>query len=240
MTAFVFTHYFLYVALIFLMMVFLFFFTGMETALITSNRIYLEYQAKSGNKRAARAVVLLEDIEDAVSMTLIGTNIVSVAVSSFITFVATEAYLFDEPGLFIVTAVESLVLLIFCEITPKVIARAHAEVFLMFCSYPVKALLTVTKPAVKISLVLSRLLKKAFKVSDSSHSIVRSREEIDIMFKMGEEEGIIDEEHQVYVSEILSFNDITAEEIMTPTIDIVSVEMGQGIRGLAEIIVDTK
>jgi putative hemolysin len=233
-------NYLLYVVLIFFLMLLLFFFTGMEIAIITSNRIYLEYQSKAGNQRAARSLLILDTIEDAFSMTLIGTNIVSIAISACITFVATEAYLVDEPSLFVVTAVESLILLIFCEIAPKVIARANAEAFLMIFSYPVMILLMVFKPLVKVSLLATRILKKMFNLPVETRSIVRSREEIDIMFKISEEEGIIDEEHQLYVSEILSFKDITASEIMTPTIDIISVELDQGIRAVVDIIEKTK
>jgi putative hemolysin len=237
---FVFTNYLLYVVLIFLMMLLLFFLSSMEIAIITSNRIYLEYQSKAGNVRASRSLLILDTIEDAISMTLIATNIVSIAISAFVTFVATFAYMIDEPGLFLVTAVESLILLIFCEIAPKVIARAKAEAFLMIFSYPIMVLLVVFKPAVKISLAATRIVKKIFNLPEAARAIVRSREEIDIMFKIGEEEGIINEEHQLYVSEILSFKDITASEIMTPTIDIVSAEVDQGIRAVADIIVKTK
>ena len=237
---FVFTNYLLYVVLIFVMMLLLFFLTGMEVAIITSNRIYLEYQSKAGNERAVRSLLILDNIENAFNTTLIATNIVNISISAFITFVATEAYLVDEPRLFMVTAVEAIVLLIFCEIAPKVVARAKPESFLMIFSYPILVLITVFKPAVKMSLAAARIIKKMFHLPQMARAIVGSREEIDIMFKIGEEEGVINEEHKQYVSEILTFKDITASEIMTPTIDIVSVEVEQGIRGVADIIEKTK
>jgi CBS domain containing-hemolysin-like protein len=237
---FVFTNYLLYVVLIFIMMMLLFFLNGMEVSIITSNRIYLEYQFKAGNERAARSLMILDNIEDAFNMTLIATNIVNIAISAFITFVATEAYMVDEPRLFIVTAVEAIVLLIFCEIAPKVVARAKAESFLMHFSYPILVLIIVFKPAVKISLAAARVIKKMFNLPQTARATVGSREEIAVLFKIGEEEGVINEEHKQYVSEILTFKDITASEIMTPTIDIVSIEADQGIRAVADMIVKTK
>jgi putative hemolysin len=234
------TNYLLYIVLIFLMMLLHYFLSSMEIAIVTSNRIYLEYQSKAGNVRAARSLLILDVIEDAISMILIAINIVNISVSAFITYVATEAYRVDELGLFAVTAVESIILLIFCEIAPKVVARAKAESFLMLFSYPILVLIIVFKPVVKISLLAAGIFKKMLKLPAAARSIVRSREEIDIMFKIGEEEGVINEEHQQYVSEILSFKDITASEIMTPTIDIVSVEADQGIRAVADMIEKTK
>ncbi|OHD64780.1 MAG: hypothetical protein A2176_10665 [Spirochaetes bacterium RBG_13_51_14] len=232
--------YLIYVVLIGIMIFFSFFFSGVETAVITASRIRLEHLAKTGNAAAGRALALLDDLDETVGMILIGNNVVNIAATSFITYLATTAFVMRETGLFVVTAVQTMVFLIACELTPKVISRAHAESFLMLSSYPVKLLLAVMKPAVKLSLLFSGFLKRMFNVTESSRAIVRSREEIDTMFKIGEEEGVIDREHHVYVSEILSFKDIIAREIMTPTIDIVSVELNKSIRELVDVFVATR
>jgi CBS domain containing-hemolysin-like protein len=230
----------MYVVLIFLMMLFLFFFSGIETALLTSDRINLENLSKAGSTKARRSLMILEDIENAISMTQIGINIVQIAATSFIAYTATEAFLISEPKLFLVASVQTIIFLIFCELSPKVIARAHAETFLMICSYPVIFLMFILKPAIMVTLFVSGFLKRVFNVVGSGRGIVRSREEIDILFKIGEQEGIIDEEHQAYVSEILSFKDIVAREIMTPTISIIAVEINQNMRRLADTFVKTK
>lgn len=237
---FILTNYLMYVVLIFLMMLFLFFFSGIETALLTSDRINLENLSKAGSTKARRSLMILEDIENAISMTQIGINIVQIAATSFIAYTVTEAFLISEPKLFLVTSVQTIIFLIFCELSPKVIARAHAETFLMICSYPVIVLMFILKPAIRVTLFISGFLKRVFNVVGTERGIVRSRDEIDILFKIGEQEGIIDEEHQAYVSEILSFKDIVAREIMTPTISIISVEINQNMRRLADTFVKTK
>jgi len=60
------------------------------------------------------------------------------------------------------------------------------------------------------------------------------------MFRLGHKEGIIDDEHHFFVNEILSFNKIKAREVMTPLIDVVSIERRQGIRQLVKSIGKTR
>lgn len=229
-----------YLMLIGVMMFLSFFFSGMETALLTSNRFYLESLAKTGNRRARLSVSILDTIEDAMGMVLIGNNIVNISAAAFITYIATTAFMLDELRLLIVTAFQTLLFLVICEVTPKVMARARADAFLMLFAYPIKILLVIMKPAVRFSLLFSKALKSLMGISESARSSIRSRDELDILFKIGEEEGVINEEHHEYVSEILSFRGMTAREVMTPTIDIVSVDLGAGMRELADLIVKTR
>jgi putative hemolysin len=227
----------LYLFLILVMMILSFFFSGSETAILTSNRYELETLSKTGNPKAQRSLRILDNIEDAISMILLGNNIVNVATAAFITYIATSAFMMNDTGLLAVTAVQTILFLILCEVTPKVVARARAEAFLMACSRFLWVLMFVMRPAVNVSLLFSSALKSVLGIAATDQRGIRSREEIDILFKIGEEEGIINEDHHVYVSEILSFKGITAREIMTPTIDIISVEVNQGMRDLTDIIV---
>src|SRR3990172_1594673 len=207
-----------------------FFVSGVETALLTSDRIRLEDLSGSGTRSARRALAILDNIENAIIMIQIAVNVFEIAATAFIAYLATTAFLIDEPKVVLVAAVQTVVFLLLCELSPKIIARANAERFLMFSSYPVAVLLVVFKPLVAFGFAISGILKRILNVADSGRMILKSRDEIDTLFKIGEEEGVIDEEHQVYVSEILTFKDITAREVMTPTIDIVSVEINQDVR----------
>jgi len=232
--------YQVYIILIGVMMFLSFFFSGTETALLTSNRFYLESLSKTGNRRAKLSLRIVDNIEDTMGMILIGNNIVNISSTAFITYIVTTAFMLQELGMLVVTAVQTILFLIICEVTPKVVARARAETFLMFFSYPIKILLVIMKPTIKFSLLFTKVLKSLLGVTESERSSIRSREEIDILFKIGEEDGVINVEHHEYVSEILSFRGMTAREIMTPTIDIVSIDVDAGMRELADLIVRTR
>jgi len=240
----IFSEYLAYSLAIVVMMLFSFFFSGTETALITSSPINLEGLAGRDNRQAQRALYLLENIESAMSMILIGNNIVNIAASAFVTFVATKAFAAGELALFIITVAESIVFLIFCEVAPKVIARAKAERFLMAASSFIIFLMRAIKPAVSASFMFSRFLKKIFfskeSLKDSTRGFVRTREEIDVLFGLGVAEGLLDREHKTYVSEILTIKDISAREIMTPITDIVAVELRRGLKYLVGLFASTK
>ncbi len=229
----------IYEAAIFCLILMSAFFSGYETSLISSSRIKIETDAKNGSGSARRALAVLDRIEDAIGTILIGNNVANIGATAFITFLATKTYLLDERGLLMVTLVQTFVFLVLCEVSPKVIARSKPESFLKIFSYPIIFLMTVLKPFIWLSLFVSKLLNRKIKADQVSTSIVRSRDELDLLFKLGRKEGVIYKDHQIYISEILSFREVTAYEIMTPVVDIESVDITTGIKKLAELIHST-
>ena len=222
------------------LIVFSAFFSGTETAIVSASRLRIESLSGKGNKRATRSLKILDRIEDAIGLVLIGNNIVNVMATAFITYIATRAFLYNEYALFLVTALQTIFFLIFCEVLPKVYARARAESYLMLFSGVIQSLMIVAKPVIRSSLAFSTLLKNLMHIQDQGGSLAMSRDEIETLFKLGSKDGIIDESNRLYVSEILSFSKITAQEIITPTIDIVSIEAGSPIKVLVEMISTTK
>jgi len=230
----------IYEILIFVSIALSSFFSGTETAITSTNRIKLKAISVKGNKRAMRALKILDNIEDALSMILIGNNISNITATALITFIATKAFLLNESALLIVTTIQTIIFLLLCEILPKIIARSKAESFIMFFSFPILIMMLILKPAVKLSLLFSKLLKEIFHLDSSKYSHLSSRDEIGLLFQLGESEGIIDKYHQMFLSEFLSFNEITANAVMTPTIDIKSIEKRQSIKQLVALIEKTK
>ncbi|TAL30403.1 MAG: HlyC/CorC family transporter [Spirochaetes bacterium] len=221
-------------------MAFSFFFSGIETAIISSSPMKLMPLAEKGSRRAKRALLVMERVEDAISMALIGNNIVNIAASAFIAYIATSYYLSSESELLVITVAETIVFLVCCELFPKVLARAKAETFLMLLSPVVLVLMAAFKPAIRASLGLSRGIRSLMKLEDSSRfGLARSREEIDLLFRLGVRHGIIDKDHHDLINEFLSFHKVTAYEVMTPLIDLVSVEKRQTVRSLIDVIYRT-
>jgi putative hemolysin len=219
-------------------MLFSAFFSGAETALLSSNVMIIETLSMKGNRRAMRSMEILGKMESAIGMILIGNNIVNIAAAAFLTFIAAEFYFIDLTHLLLLTIVQTIIFLVLCELLPKVFARSKAESYLLFFSLPLKLFLGFFYPATKISLVFISILKKTLKVQQAEKSRIR-RDEIDMLFKIGGEVGVVGVEDHVYVSEVLGFKNTLAVEIMTPTIDITSLEIGSSMRQLVELIAKT-
>jgi len=124
-------------------------------------------------------------------------------------------------------------------VTPKIVARSKPESYLIFFAFPIRFLMLVFLPFIKLILSFSNILKKIFNINkDNVFSI--SRDEIDVLFEIGSKDGIIDEDNRVYVSEILSFKGMSVHDVMTPTIDIQAVELNESVKNLVNKIEETK
>ncbi|MCU0847952.1 MAG: hemolysin family protein [Spirochaetes bacterium] len=230
----------IYIAVIAVLMIFSSFFSAIETSLVSCSKINLDALLKKGRKNSEKAIYLLNNIEDAIGMILIGNNLANIGATAFITFIAAKTFNFSDTQILLTTVVQTIIFLIVCEVVPKVFGRAKAGQFLISTSSIMIFLMFLMKPVVKSSLLVSNLLKKLMKFDEKSNTLALTREEIDILFRLGGEAGIIVGDNQVFVSEILSFKSITASEVMTPTIDIVSIEVNHNVNGLIKLIADTK
>jgi putative hemolysin len=91
-----------------------------------------------------------------------------------------------------------------------------------------------------VSTALTGLFKKAFSVKGSGNTFVKSRDEIETLFSLGNKDGVIRKKHQEYVDEILSLHKITVREIMTPTIDMVAIERSESVKQLVLLVGKTR
>ena len=106
------------------------YFSATETAFSCLNKIRMKSRAESGDHRAALAMDLVEDYDRLISTILIGNNIVNITASTVGTVLFTKLYAAYGPT--VSTVVLTLVVLIFGEISPKSLAKEHAESFAMF------------------------------------------------------------------------------------------------------------
>ena len=212
-----------------------FFFSASETAVMSANKLHLKSLSEKRKFGALVALRITENSENAIAALLIGNNIVNIGTSVLVAYVANTFYQTSTEQLFIISAFLTIFLLFFGEITPKLFARAKPSFFICNFSYAINAIIVILKPLVFISLALSSVAKKVFK-TPSDKSFVRSREEIGLFFKIGEQTGVIKRDYKEYVDEILQMNEVMVKEIMTPTIDIVSIEATDSIKDIVRLI----
>ena len=104
------------------------FFSATETAFSTFNRIRMKNMAQNGNKRAGLVLSLEDKYDKLINTILIGNNIVNITLSSIATVFFVELFSSNESlGATVSTAVITVAVLIFGEISPKVIAKGHAD-----------------------------------------------------------------------------------------------------------------
>ena len=182
----------------------------------------LSTAAKEGNKKASLALKIAQDYEWSISSILFGNNVVNILASSFVTLLGIlwgiEAWIAFAFG---------AVIIVFCEFLPKAIAKRFNYSLSLAFAYPVqicKFIFIIAYPISKLFVLISRLFKKK--------SIEEDKIDEDVLTEMVdqiEEAGMLEEGEAELVRSAIDLNDIQAFEIMTPRVDVFSINIEDDI-----------
>ncbi|OUO72742.1 HlyC/CorC family transporter [Anaeromassilibacillus sp. An250] len=195
------------------------FFSASETAFTTLNRIRLKTESEAGDSRAALVLSIAENYDKMLSTILIGNNIVNIASASLATIVFT--HVLGDAGVSVSTAVMTVIVLIFGEISPKNLAKEHPEAFARFSAPFLRLLITILTPINFIFSQWKKLLNKIFKKKSDNRM---TQEELKTIVDEAQSEGGIDEEKGELIRSAIEFDDLTADDILTPRVDIVGID----------------
>ena len=123
-------------------------FSATENAFLSINKLRLRVLRSKKNKKAQRTGKLLDSKTKLLNTVLIGNNLVNVGVTSILTAIALD--MFGANGVEIATIVSTVLLLIFGEITPKVVASIYPEKIAFAVSPLISFLTKVFTPLVWI------------------------------------------------------------------------------------------
>ncbi|PKM66491.1 MAG: HlyC/CorC family transporter [Firmicutes bacterium HGW-Firmicutes-2] len=194
------------------------FFSATETAFSSINRIRMKHLANNGNKKALHTLELSEDFDKVLSTILIGNNIVNIASAAIATVLFTRHY--GNAGVTISTAVTTILVLIFGEITPKSLAKESPESFAMFSTPILRILTFLLQPVNYLFSLWKKFLSKVFKFKDKQ---TITQEELITLVEEAENEGGLDSHEGELIRSAIEFNDLDVEEILTPRVKVVAV-----------------
>ncbi|MBQ5782355.1 MAG: HlyC/CorC family transporter [Oscillospiraceae bacterium] len=195
------------------------YFSATETAFSSLNRIRIKNMAEKGNKKAQLVLSMSENYDSMLSTILIGNNIVNILSASLAT-VLFVGWLGNEAGPSAATAVITVVVLIFGEVTPKSIAKESPEKFAMFSAPFLRVLMFVLTPFNLLFGLWKKLISLIVK-SDENRSI--TEEELITIVEEAEQEGGLDEEESTLIRSAIEFSEIEVKDILTPRIYIEGV-----------------
>ena len=176
--------------------------------------------AEKGNKKAALALKLSDNYDSLISAILIGNNIVNILASSLGALVFGNYIANKDVASAVNTAVLTVVILIFGEISPKTIAKNNPENFALF-SAPIINFVRITLfPFIFIFNGWQKLLAKLFKKEEDQGM---TEEELISIIEEAEEEGDIDKEESDLIKSAIEFGELEVGDIFTPRIDITAL-----------------
>ena len=210
------------------------YFSATETAFTSLNRIKLKNIASDGNNKAKRVLELSENYDKLLTTILIGNNIVNIMMTAVSTVLFIELY--GQYGASISTAVITVIVLIFGEISPKSLAKESPEKFAMLVGRSIKICMVILTPLNYIFAKWKGILAKVFKVG-SENTI--TEDEIKTIVEEAEVVGGIEAEQSELIQNAIELNELTAEEVMTPHVDIEAIDITMGEYEVAEIFKKT-
>ena len=216
------------------------FFSGTETAFTSFNRAKMKALAEEGNKKATLAMDIAEKYDKMLTTLLIGNNIVNILLSSMATLLCIE--LLSKIGkenlaATVSTVATTVIVLIFGEITPKVLAKEHAIGFAMGVAPFINFLMIVLTPFNFIFSLWKKLLSKIFKAQDVD---TVTEGEVLTLVDEAHEDGSIDEYGKEVIENVFDFDDISAAEIATHRTDLTVLFAEDPIEEWDKIIINSR
>lgn len=213
------------------------FFSASETALNSINKIRMKNMADNGDQRAAKTLEVAEKYESMISTILIGNNIVNIGSASIATTLFT-IWLGADKGAAISTVVMTIVVLIFGEVLPKNYAKANADSLAMTVAGPISALMVIFKPLSAVLNFLSGIMTKLTGGKEDKPSV--TEEELKYLVESIEEEGVLEETESDLVRSALEFDEIEAQEIITPRVDMITLDVEDSWKEAVELAKESK
>lgn len=185
----------------------------MEAVLLSTPISFLKYQADEGVESANLMIKYKEDIDKPLSA-ILSLNTVAHTVGA--AGVGAQATIvFGAASFGIVSAVLTILILVFTEIIPKTIGANYSRELMGISAKIIRIMIFITYPLVVVSAVLTRLLSRDTK------ELTTSREEISVLASIGTQEGIFADKENKIIQNLIKLKSVRIAEIMTPRIVVV-------------------
>lgn len=209
------------------------YFSASETAFSAFNRARMKNLAQGGNKKAALALKMSENFDKLLSTLLIGNNIVNISASTIATLLFAKLIADANIAATVSTVVMTLLVLIFGEITPKSLAKQAPETLAMFSAPFMNFLSIILTP---LSFFFMAWQKKIVnKVFDFGSDDKITEDELLTIVDEAQQDGGINSQEGELIRNAIEFNDIEVNEVLTPRVDVVAVDVEWEKERIAEI-----
>ena len=219
--------------LIFLGLLLSAFFSGVETAMVSANRMRLTHRAEEGDAAARRALAFLEDPQRLLSTTLVGNNLAGVLIATLATLEASRRY--GEGSVPLVVLILAAIVLVVGEILPKSLARAHADVLVPRFIAPMEAAYVAFRPVVHLVNGATVFLLRLLGARGRPGPAMLSRQDFQLLLDESEDAGQVAPAQGRILARVLDFGETTVGEVMRPRTEIVGVETGTPVRAVIEL-----
>ncbi len=204
------------------------FFSSAEIAYNSASPHKLRSKAEAGDRSAVRAQEINEHYTETLSTVLVGNDLVNIATTAVITTLAISFN--PRKGQVYAELITTVILLIFGEIIPKILAAEYCNRLVLSYSAPLKFFIGLFKPVVWIVTKAVDALARLWTPEETEPAM--TDEELVMVVESIQDEGVITESESELIKSVIEFSDITAHEIMIPRVDVVAFDVDSSVEDL--------
>ena len=213
------------------------FFSSAETALTTVNRMRIRGLADEGNKKAKTVMHITDDTSKMLSAILIGNNVVNLSAASLTT---TLAYNLGGSMVAVASAVLSVLIIIFGEITPKTMATLHAEKMSLRYAPVINLYIKVMTPFVFIINKLSDIILRVLHIDPNAKNNQMTESELRTIVDVSHESGVIESDEKEMIYNVFDLGDAKAKDVMVPRVHVTFADVNATYEELIDIFREDK
>ena len=214
------------------------FFSGSETALTAASRARMHQLEKNGDTKAAIVANLIEKRDRLIGALLIGNNLVNILASALATSLFLQ--LFGESGVFIATAVMTVIVVIFAEVMPKSWALTNADRFAMAVAPVLRIVVAVLSPFAFIVTNLVRGILRLFGVRvDEEESLLSAHEELRGAVEVLHRDGSVFKDDRDRLGGILDLHELDVADVMIHRTNVESINADEPPEAIVKQILES-
>ncbi len=208
------------------------FFSISETALMALNRHRVKHLARRGSKLAHITLWLLDHTDRMLSLILIANTLINALVTALVTSIAISAFGNNEEVLTIATAVVAFFLIVFAEITPKVIGATYPERIALPASFIIKPLILAARPIIWFVNLFVRGILKLLRIRTGSQARDQRLSPEELRSMVLEGGNFIPVKHKSILLNLFDLEHVTVEDVMTPRAQIEALNLSVAVEDI--------
>jgi Mg2+/Co2+ transporter CorB len=210
------------------------FFSIAETSMMALNRYRVKALAKTGHRGAALTSRLLARTDRLLGMVLIGNNLVNAAASALVTAIAIGRFGNNQTVLFLATSLIAFLIIVFAEITPKVIGATYPERIALSVAYVLQPLSLLFRPAVWFVNIFTSQMLRIVKISSGHGGDARRLDPAELRALVLESGHFVSKKQTSILLNLLDLESVTVYDVMIPRAQVEALDLDDSIEVIRE------
>ncbi len=209
------------------------FFSGSETAFVSLSKAKFHALIQARNRKNDPLKIWVEKPSALLTSILIGNNLVNIFASALATSIATKVFV--SRGIAVAVGIMTLVILVFGEITPKVVATRYAEKFVVTAAWSLAGFYYLTWPLTRVFTGITHVLIRMTGGDPEADLAAIQADELQILVALSARDGGIDKYPAHLIDRVIRFQKKTIKDAMVPRTEMVAIDLSENMERIVEV-----